>query len=90
MTPIYISFSSEDDTLGVLWEHIYVELWSLNFRLAPGNTKMMDPSKIWVAKNDDSSTLHFRQLALKTVDVQTASYSITTLGGVHPNLLRQS
>jgi len=83
MTPIHVSFSSEDDTLGVLWEHGYVELWSLKIRLAPGNTKIMDPSKVWsgsIAKNDESSPARFRQLALKVVDAQTASYSITTLG----------
>src|SRR5258707_14544479 len=61
-TPIYISFSSEDDTLGVLWEHGYVELWSLKIRLAPGNTKIMDPLKVWsgsIAKYG-SSTARFR------------------------------
>jgi len=81
-TPIYISFSSEDDILGVLWEHGYVELWSLKIRLAPGNTKIMDPLKVWsgsIAKYG-SSTARFRQLALKVIDAQTASYSITTLG----------
>jgi elongator complex protein 1 len=82
-TPIHISFSSEDDTLGVLWEQGYVELWSLEIRLGPGNTKIMDPLKVWfgwIAKHDESSITLFRHLVVMTIDAQTRSYSVTALG----------
>src|SRR5882672_1482174 len=79
-TPIYITFSAEDDTVGVLWEHGYIELWSLKVRLGPGNDKIMDPRKVWsgwVIQNDESTNSRFRQLAVKVVN---DSYSITLLG----------
>ena len=85
-TPIYIAFSPEDDTLGILWEHGYVELWLLKIRLLPGHTKIMDPSKIWcgwVDKHDESSDLRVRQLAVKTLDAAKGLYRVTVLGARH-------
>lgn len=82
VTPIYITFSCEDDTLAVLWEHGYIELWSLKIRPVSGNTKILDPSKVWsgwIVPNDQS-TNRFRQLTLKTIHAPIVSYSITTLG----------
>ena len=81
-TPIYVSFSAEDDTLGVLWEHGYIELWSLQMRLLPGPGKIMDPTKVWsgfVAKYDKSNAVRYRQLAVKTVDAPR-SFVIIALG----------
>lgn len=85
-TPIYITFSSEDDTIGILWEHGYVELWSLRIRLLPGDAKIMDPSKIWsgwVDRHDELSDLRSRQLAVKTLDVAKGLYRVTTLSARH-------
>jgi len=81
-TPIYVSFSPEDDTLGVLWEHGYIELWSLRMRLLPGPGKIMDPTKVWsgfVAKYDKSNAIRYRQLAVKAADAPR-SFVVTALG----------
>lgn len=82
-TPIYITFSPEDDALGILWEHGYIELWLLKIRLQSGRGKVMDPSKKWsgwVAKYNDSNRRRFRELAVKTLDSRKGSYLIAALG----------
>lgn len=82
-TPIYVSFSPEDDTLGVLWEHGYIELWTLRMRLLPGPGKIMNPTKVWsgfVANYDKSNAVRYRQLAVKTVDALKCAFVIIALG----------
>jgi len=82
-TATQITFDPGDDTLGILWEHGYIELWSLKTRLQPGRSKVMDPSKKWsgwVAKYGESNRFRFRELAVSTVDSQNESYIITALG----------
>lgn len=44
-TPVHASLSPSTDTLALLWESGYLELWSLQTRLAPGPTKIMDPAR---------------------------------------------
>ncbi|KAJ6593195.1 Elongator complex protein 1 [Mycena capillaripes] len=44
-TPIHASLSPSTDTLALLWESGYLELWSLRTRLTPGPAKIMDPSR---------------------------------------------
>jgi hypothetical protein len=82
-TPTHITFYPGDDALGILWEHGYIELWSLKTRLQPGRGKVMDPSKKWsgwVAKYGESNRFRFRELAVRTINSQNESYIITALG----------
>ncbi|KAK7057777.1 polymerase II transcription elongation factor [Favolaschia claudopus] len=41
--PVHMSFSPSSDTLAVLWESGYLEVWDLKTRLTPGPGKIMDP-----------------------------------------------
>ncbi|KAF5375529.1 hypothetical protein D9615_009198 [Tricholomella constricta] len=45
--PVYASFSSDSDTLAVLWESGYTELWFLKTRLEGGRGKIVDPTRVW-------------------------------------------
>ncbi|CAK5281923.1 unnamed protein product [Mycena citricolor] len=45
--PVHLSLSPENETLAVLWESGYLELWDLNTRIAPGPSKIMDPAQIF-------------------------------------------
>ncbi|KAG6846716.1 hypothetical protein H0H93_012298, partial [Arthromyces matolae] len=67
--PVHASFSADSDTLAVLWENGYVELWNLQTRLQGGRGKAMDPTNVWTGSVDNvknarqihwtsSSTLH--------------------------------
>ncbi|KAJ7935380.1 pol II transcription elongation factor [Mycena leptocephala] len=44
-TPVHASLSPSTDTLALLWESGYIELWSLRTRLTPGPAKIMDPCR---------------------------------------------
>ncbi|KAJ7125399.1 IKI3 family-domain-containing protein [Mycena epipterygia] len=44
-TPVHVSLSPSTDMLALLWESGYLELWSLQTRLTPGPTKIMDPAR---------------------------------------------
>ncbi|PPQ93843.1 hypothetical protein CVT25_013552 [Psilocybe cyanescens] len=74
--PIYVTFSPQNDAMGVLWEHGYVELWDLKMRLVPGPGKIMDPSKIYAGNVSDKMHTHWRQLSLKF----DGSYTLVALG----------
>ncbi|CAA7260510.1 unnamed protein product [Cyclocybe aegerita] len=76
-TPIYAAFAAEDDTLGILWEHGYVELWSLRMKLLPGPGKIMEPSKTWAGSIGAETDVRFRQLDVKAVG---STYVLTALG----------
>ncbi|KAJ6488261.1 pol II transcription elongation factor [Mycena vitilis] len=43
--PVHAALSPSTDTLALLWESGYLELWSLQTRLTPGPAKIMDPSR---------------------------------------------
>ncbi|KDR75591.1 hypothetical protein GALMADRAFT_1330461 [Galerina marginata CBS 339.88] len=75
-TPIYITFSPENDAMGVLWEHGYVEIWDLKTRLSPGPSKIMDPSKLWAGGLGERTDVRWRQLAVNL----DGSYTVTALG----------
>lgn len=74
--PIYVAFSSQNDAMGVLWEHGYVELWDLKTRLLPGPGKIMDPSKLWSGVISEKLNIRWRQLTVKF----EGSYTIIVLG----------
>ncbi|KAJ7133724.1 pol II transcription elongation factor [Mycena crocata] len=46
-TPIHASLSPSMDTLALVWEFGYLELWDLRTRLTPGPGKITDPSRIF-------------------------------------------
>ncbi|KAG6878289.1 hypothetical protein C0992_008296 [Termitomyces sp. T32_za158] len=46
-SPIHASFSAASDTLAVLWESGFVELWALRTRLHGGRGKAVDPARAW-------------------------------------------
>ncbi|KAF9529755.1 Elongator complex protein 1 [Crepidotus variabilis] len=82
-TPVYIAFSPEDDTMGILWENGYVELWNLGIRLVPGRGKVMSPSKIWsgtALAEKDGADVRYRQLAVNTLGEEIKVYELTALG----------
>ncbi|KAG6839915.1 hypothetical protein C0991_010395 [Blastosporella zonata] len=51
-SPIYASFSAVSDTLAVLWETGYAELWSLKTRFEGGRGKAVDPIRVWSGSLD--------------------------------------
>jgi len=75
-TPTHVTFSPENDAMGVLWEHGYIELWELNTRLVPGPGKIMNPSKVWSCVVGDKKSVRWRQLSIKF----DGTYIITALG----------
>lgn len=78
-TPAYVTFSPEDDTMGILWENGYIELWALKTRLGPGREKIMDPGKLWSGTAlSESGDTRWRQLSAKADG--PGVYSITALG----------
>jgi len=77
-TPVYVTFSPENDAVGVLWEHGYVEIWLLKTRLLPGPGKIMDPSKFWGGIIHENKDTRWRQLAVRLNGPD--SYSVTVLG----------
>jgi elongator complex protein 1 len=78
-TPTYVTFSPEDDTMGILWENGYIELWALKMRLGPGPQKIMDPSRIWSGSAlSEKLDAKWRQLSIKAEG--TGVYFITALG----------
>ncbi|ESK87867.1 pol ii transcription elongation factor [Moniliophthora roreri MCA 2997] len=63
--PIHLSFSAHSNTLGVLWETGYIELWALNTRLGPGRGKVMEPKRSFALHVKGSeSVLEYRQIVL--------------------------
>ncbi|KAF8058697.1 pol II transcription elongation factor [Lyophyllum atratum] len=76
-TPIYASFSSLD-TLAVLWESGYAELWSLQTRLEGGRGKVMDPKRTWSGSVGDD-TKNARQILLPRSDSTGSSATIVVL-----------
>ncbi|KAK7052844.1 putative elongator complex protein 1 [Paramarasmius palmivorus] len=62
--PIHASFSAHTDTLGVLWEAGYVELWALNTRLGPGRSKVMEPKRTFSLRVKPELGLKYRQIVL--------------------------
>lgn len=68
-TPVYAGFSSTSDTLAVLWESGYVELWSLQTRLQGGRGKAMDPSRTWFGQVCNDA----RQIKLSSFDAKNTS-----------------
>ncbi|KAJ3499885.1 hypothetical protein NLJ89_g10033 [Agrocybe chaxingu] len=76
-TPIYAAFAAEDDTLGILWEYGYVELWSLSIKLLPGPGKIMAPSKVWAGPIGTETGVRFRQLDVKSVG---STHVVTAIG----------
>ncbi|KAF9012601.1 IKI3 family-domain-containing protein [Cyathus striatus] len=63
-TPAYASFSVEHDTLCILWESGYVELWALHTRLGPGAGKVMAPIKFWSGFVHEDRTICWHQVAI--------------------------
>ncbi|KAJ7188994.1 pol II transcription elongation factor [Mycena filopes] len=43
--PVHISLSPATETLALLWESGYLELWALGTRLTPGPGKIMEPAR---------------------------------------------
>jgi hypothetical protein len=78
--PVYATFCPEDDTLGILWEQGYVELWDLRTRLLPGPGKIMDPSKLWAGNVEQGHDIRWRQLGVKLNDSTERAYTVTILG----------
>lgn len=78
-TPIHASLSALSDTLAVLWEPGYVELWALKTRLEGGRGKTMDPSRSWFGFVNGSSVRDCRQILLSSSDVMGASTTIAVL-----------
>ncbi|KAF4620926.1 hypothetical protein D9613_000930 [Agrocybe pediades] len=82
-TPAYVSFSPENDAMGVIWEHGYVEIWELKTRLLPGPGKIMDPSKVWSGVLGTKKHVRWRQLSLKFDGTYTITALGTTMGDQH-------
>jgi len=79
-TPVYVTFSPENDTLGILWEHGYAEIWVLKMRLLPGSGKIMDPFRIWAGIIHENKDTRWRQVAVQLKGPD--SYTVTILGTV--------
>jgi elongator complex protein 1 len=69
--PIHVSFSSCADTLAVLWESGYVELWDLQTRLESGRGDAMKPVLAWSANVTANGTC--RQVSVLGQDVVVVS-----------------
>ncbi|KAF7350896.1 polymerase II transcription elongation factor [Mycena sanguinolenta] len=65
--PIHANLAPWSDTLVLLWESGYLEIWSLQTRLGPGRGKIMDPSRTFAGVVGKSS-LRPRQVVLSTPD----------------------
>ncbi|TFK44978.1 IKI3 family-domain-containing protein [Crucibulum laeve] len=78
-TPIHASFSKEHETLAVLWESGYLELWALHTRLGPGLSKVVNPSKTWSGYVQESGEIQWRQTSLRSTD-SDQSWAVTVLG----------
>ncbi|KAJ6534029.1 pol II transcription elongation factor [Mycena vulgaris] len=61
--PVNAGLSPSTDTLALLWESGYLEVWSLQTRLAPGPAKIMDPARTFGGVVGDAA-LHQRQVVL--------------------------
>ncbi|KAI0253762.1 IKI3 family-domain-containing protein [Lactifluus subvellereus] len=46
-TPCHLAFSPTEDTLALLWETGYVELWNLHTRLEFGRGSIITPDRLW-------------------------------------------
>lgn len=73
--PIDMAFSSLSDTLAVLWESGYVELWSLKTRLQGGREKVMDPTLTWTGQVGEGA----RQIQLSSSAATDATSSLSVL-----------
>ncbi|KAF8633329.1 hypothetical protein AX17_004501 [Amanita inopinata Kibby_2008] len=79
LTPMHVSFSSEGNSLVILWESGYVECWNLRTRLGPGPEKVMDPIKTCSGVIDDS--IHnWRQVAIQNLGTFMKASIIVSLG----------
>jgi elongator complex protein 1 len=84
-TPIHASFSAMSDTLAVLWESGYVELWSLRTWLEGGRGKAMDPSRLWSGFVDSSPINSRKQILLSSSDATGASSTLVVLSSGQEN-----
>ncbi|RDB24885.1 Elongator complex protein 1 [Hypsizygus marmoreus] len=80
-TPTYASFSSASDTLAVLWESGYVELWALRTRLQGGRGKAMDPTRVWAGHAGGLSVKNARQIWLSSSDAMGVWSTLVVLWG---------
>ncbi|KAJ7252430.1 IKI3 family-domain-containing protein [Mycena haematopus] len=65
--PIHAKLAPWSDTLALLWESGYLEIWSLQTRLGPGPGKIMDPSRTFAGVVGKDG-LRQRQVVLSTPD----------------------
>lgn len=78
-TPIHASLSALSDTLAVLWEAGYVELWSLKTRLEDGRAKIMDPSRSWAGFVGGALVRNCRQVLILSSDTTGTSSTLVVL-----------
>ena len=80
--PVHVTFSPENDDLGILWESGYFEIWNLNIRLVPGSAKIMDPTKVLggFTETKKESAVRWRQILLRSDDTSGKSFTLTVLG----------
>jgi elongator complex protein 1 len=84
-TPIHASLSALSDTLAVLWESGYVELWSLRTRLEGGRGQVMDPSRSWSGFVGSSLINNRKQILLSSSDVTGTSSTLVVLSSEQDN-----
>ncbi|KAG7449880.1 Elongator complex protein 1 [Guyanagaster necrorhizus] len=64
--PIHTGFAHGSDTLAVLWETGYVEVWDLSTRLTPGRGKIMDPKRVACRTSPSAEPGSYRQIVLRS------------------------
>lgn len=84
-TPIHASFSLLSDTLAVLWESGYIEIWSLKTRLEGGRGKIMDPSQVWSGFVNCPLAREHKQLLLSSSDASGTWSTLTVLSSGREN-----
>lgn len=80
-TPVHISFS-EHDSLAILWESGYVEVWDLHTRFGPGQGKVMEPFKSWSGLVNEGIRGLWRQITIHE-DGFEVSQMLSVLGTVN-------
>ncbi|KZS97891.1 IkappaB kinase complex, IKAP component [Sistotremastrum niveocremeum HHB9708] len=45
--PVHTFFSSNDDSLGLVWESGHVQIWHLNINLSGARSRVMSPKPLW-------------------------------------------
>ncbi|KAG5640485.1 hypothetical protein DXG03_008338, partial [Asterophora parasitica] len=76
--PISASFSAASDTLAVLWESGYTELWSLQTRLEGGRGKVLNPIRSW-SGSLNGNVKNARQIQLSSSDATGHHSTISVL-----------